>query len=162
MDHFRQDDLDVIASGRTKVIQEEQITDASGAVQYLQTTKIPFTFPGSILPAILGVSINITAQKKADVQLREAYHQTRELSARLKAAEESERKRIARELHDEFGQMLAVLKFDISWMERRLAEQPTSNPYSAILDKAQSMATLTDDLIRTVRRIATSLRPQHS
>ncbi len=157
--HFRQDDLDVIASGHTKVIQEEQITDASGAVQCLQTTKIPFTFAGSVLPAILGISINITAQKEADAQLREAYHQTRELSARLKAAEESERKRIARELHDEFGQMLAVLKFDISWMERRLAEQPTLNPYSAILDKARSMATLTDDLIRTVRRIATSLRP---
>ena len=157
--HFRQDDLDVIASGRTKVIQEEKITDASGAVQCLQTTKIPFTFAGSVLPAILGISINITAQKEADAQLREAYHQTRELSARLKAAEESERKRIARELHDEFGQMLAVLKFDISWMERRLAEQSTLNPYSAILDKARSMATLTDDLIRTVRRIATSLRP---
>ncbi len=157
--HFRQDDADAIAHGLTKVIQEEHITDASGAVQCLQTTKIPFTFAGSALPAVLGISINITAQKEADAQLREAYHQTRELSARLKAAEESERKRIARELHDEFGQMLAVLKFDISWMERRLAEQAPLNPHPAILDKARSMATSTDDLIRTVRRIATSLRP---
>ena len=96
---------------------------------------------------------------KAETQLREAYEQTREMSARLETAEESERKRIARELHDEFGQMLTGLKFDLSWVQRRLSEQPSLAPYTAILDKTRSMTTLTDHLIQMVRRIATSLRP---
>ena len=98
-------------------------------------------------------------RNKADSQLREAYKQTRELSARLEAAEEAERKRIARELHDEFGQMLTGLKFDLSWVQRRLSEQPTLTPYHSLLTKTRSMSKLTDELIQTVRRIATSLRP---
>ncbi len=159
VNRFRQDDMAVIKSGSTKVIPEEKITDASGTVHYLQTTKIPFTFANSTLPAVLGVSIDITARKEAESRLREAYEQTRELSARLKAAEESERKRIARELHDEFGQMLTALKFDLSWIQRRLAEQSSLTPYHSIINKTRDMSKLTDELIQTVRRIATSLRP---
>ena len=107
----------------------------------------------------IGVLTDITEQKLAESQLRQAYDQTRELSVRLEAAEESERKRIARELHDEFGQMLTGLKFDLSWLERRLSEQPSLTSYSVVLGKTRSMTNLTDDLIHMVRRIATSLRP---
>ena len=159
VDQFRKDDLEVIGNKQTKVIREEQITDASGNLHYLHTTKIPFVFADSTLPAILGVSTDITERKMAESQLHEAYKQTRELTTRLEAAEESERKRIARELHDEFGQMLTGLKFDLSWIQRRLAEQSSVLPYSALINKTRSMTKLTDDLIQTVRRIATSLRP---
>ncbi len=159
VDQFRHDDLAVIKSGLTKEIKEEQIRDAVGQTHYLQTTKIPFVFADSTLPAVLGVSTDITARKLAESQLHEAYNQTRELSARLEAAEESERKRIARELHDEFGQMLTGLKFDLSWIQRRLSEQPSQTPNDIVLEKTRSMTDLTDELIHMVRRIATSLRP---
>ncbi len=107
----------------------------------------------------IGVLTDITERKIAESQLREAYNQTRELSVRLEAAEESERKRIARELHDEFGQMLTGLKFDLSWLQRRLSEQPSLTSCNIVLEKTRSMTNLTDDLIHMVRRIATSLRP---
>jgi PAS domain S-box-containing protein len=69
--HFRKDDDEVIRSGVRKTIKEEQITDAAGKTRVLSTQKIPFTFSAATLPAVLGVSIDITERKKAEDQLRE-------------------------------------------------------------------------------------------
>ncbi|MBL8878499.1 MAG: response regulator [Phycisphaerales bacterium] len=68
---FRRDDLDVIRGGRPKVIPEEKITDSTGRVRLLHTTKIPFTFSGSSIPAVLGVAIDITEQKRAELERAE-------------------------------------------------------------------------------------------
>ncbi len=77
--HFREDDLEVIRSGRKKVISEEQITDSEGRVRFLETTKIPFSYANSDLAAVLGVAIDITERKrekeerqKLDEQMRQA------------------------------------------------------------------------------------------
>jgi len=67
---FRRDDLEVIKTGETKVIAEESITDASGKVRLLQTTKIPFHFTQSETPSILGVSTDITELRQAEKMLR--------------------------------------------------------------------------------------------
>ena len=159
VDQFRKDDLEVIESGRTRVIKEEQITDSSGKLHYLHTTKIPFVFADTTLPSVLGVSTDITEQKAVESQLRASYERTRELTARLEAAEEAERKRIARELHDEFGQMLTGLKFDTAWLNRHLAKEKGIVSPQSYLDKLKAMSTLLDQTIQSVRRIATSLRP---
>lgn len=64
--HFRQDDLDVIESGRAKFIAEEQRTDREGNTHFLQTHKVPLPIPGAEKPAVLGVSVDITERKRAD------------------------------------------------------------------------------------------------
>jgi PAS domain S-box-containing protein len=69
---FREDDLEVMRSGRPKVVLEEPITDSRGRVRWLQTTKIPFAFSGTGRPAVLGVSIDITERKAAEEALRRA------------------------------------------------------------------------------------------
>jgi len=68
--HFRRDDLEVIESGRPKVIPMEPITDADGRVRLLQTTKIPFSETTSALPSVLGVAIDITDLKRVEEALR--------------------------------------------------------------------------------------------
>ena len=60
------EDLEVIETGRSKFIPEETFTDHAGNIRILQTTKIPFTEPSSDEPALLGVAIDITEQKRAE------------------------------------------------------------------------------------------------
>ena len=70
VERFRRDDLEVLESGQVKVIDEESVTDAQGRKHLLQTTKIPTRFGGSGEPVILGVSINITEKRRAEMALR--------------------------------------------------------------------------------------------
>ncbi len=68
VDHFLEDDRDVIEGQQTKFVPEEQITDAQGNVRYLQTVKIPFRFGDKAIPSILGVSTDITRRKQAEIE----------------------------------------------------------------------------------------------
>lgn len=77
----------------------------------------------------------------------------RRLSAHLQTVREDERKRIAREIHDELGSVLVALKLDVGWMKTRLAAQPE------LVAKAASMAGLIDSAVTEVGRIITDLRP---
>ena len=70
VEHFRRDDLEVIASGQPKFIPEEQITDAQQRVRLLQTTKIPFTTHRGGTRAVLGVSVDITDRDRDARRLR--------------------------------------------------------------------------------------------
>lgn len=94
-----------------------------------------------------------TEQKRAEQELRESRRQLRELTAFLQRIREEERTAIARELHDELGQMLSGLRMDAEWLQRNCTEQPK------IAAKAKAMTALIDSSLRTVRRISTDLRP---
>jgi PAS domain S-box-containing protein len=69
---FRRDDLEVMDSGREKVVAEELITDAHGQRRWLYTVKRPLRGPDGAADQILGVATDITARKEAEAQLRQA------------------------------------------------------------------------------------------
>ncbi|HSZ86142.1 MAG TPA: sensor histidine kinase, partial [Puia sp.] len=81
-------------------------------------------------------------------------HQLRELSAHLQSVREEERASVAREIHDELGQQLTGLKMDIASLNKRL-----SSTDNIIIEKVQSINQLLNTSIKTVRKIATELRP---
>ena len=87
--------------------------------------------------------------------LEHSREELRQLTAGLLLAREEERTAIAREIHDVLGQTLTALKMDVMWIGAR---SPADAP-AAIRQKVTAMAGLIDDMIVTVRRIATSLRP---
>jgi signal transduction histidine kinase len=80
----------------------------------------------------------------------------RALSDRIEQMREQERTRIARELHDELGQLLTGIKLDFSATARRLRELRTPGD---VVDRLQSAIGQVDIAIAMVRRIATDLRP---
>jgi signal transduction histidine kinase len=83
------------------------------------------------------------------------YHEElSQLSAALQSIREEERKHIARELHDDLGQLLAALRMDLTLVQR--APELAAKSQSAI----QSMDQLILTAITTLRRIATDLRPR--
>ena len=102
---------------------------------------------------------DISERKQAERALKEAYEQLRDLTRQLTEAEEVERKRLARELHDEFGQALTGLKFDVAWLTRVLSRPAKRADTADIKSKAVGMSNAIDGLIKSVRATAASLRP---
>ena len=86
-------------------------------------------------------------------ELSTALARLRELSAYLETMRETERTRIAREIHDELGSLLVALKMDVNWIERRVGDQPP------LASKCQGMGGLIDTAVDKVGRIITDLRP---
>ena len=94
----------------------------------------------------------------AETALRASNRQLHHLAGRLQAVQEEERTRIAREIHDELGQLLTGLKMDLRAMEQEL-EQMADVRLNPILDHAVSATEITDALARSVHHIAAELRP---
>jgi signal transduction histidine kinase len=80
----------------------------------------------------------------------------RALTERIEQMREEERRRIARELHDELGQLLTGIKLDFSATVRRMREIKTPGD---VTDRLQSAIGQIDIAIAMVRRIASDLRP---
>ena len=93
-------------------------------------------------------------QKRETEALSESKKQFRNLYAHMEAVREEEKARISREVHDELGQMLTALKFDLAWIKRHLPQKE-----APALDKMESMSALIDTTIGSVQKITAELRP---
>ncbi|HEV3276057.1 MAG TPA: PAS domain S-box protein [Terriglobia bacterium] len=101
-----------------------------------------------------GVVGDITQRKLAEEKARHAFEQLRALAAHTEGVREEERKRVAREIHDQLGQALTALKIDLSGLLREFRSCDQAHP-----GKAESILRLVDETIQSVRRISTELRP---
>jgi PAS domain S-box-containing protein len=108
---------------------------------------------------IILTSRDITKRKKTEEEILSSREQLRNLSARLNTIREEESTRIAREIHDELGQVLTGIKMDLSFFEELLSEKPAEVRDHSINSKISSMSDLVDSAIRSIRRIGTELRP---
>ena len=97
---------------------------------------------------------DITERQRAADAIRKNEEQLRNLTAYIQKATELERTNIAREIHDELGQALTILKMDLSLLQKMFPEDQAS-----ILEKTDAMSRLIDKTIQTVKRISTDLRP---
>src|SRR6266516_2764569 len=111
-------------------------------------------------PLFNGFVRDITDRKRAETQLRDSREQLRALAAYLQSVREEERTRIARQVHDELGQTLTVLKMDLAWLNKRMAEVSDSDDLKQFEEKLKELPGHVDASIATVRKIATELRPQ--
>jgi PAS domain S-box-containing protein len=91
-------------------------------------------------------------RKQAEDQLRNFAHQLELLSRQLLTAQEAERRHIARELHDEIGQLLTVIKLDL----QGVLHQPGVQSFAPALQ--ESIETV-DQLVGKVRDLSLNLRP---
>jgi PAS domain S-box-containing protein len=108
----------------------------------------------------VGLAIeDVTVQTGIALERNQLEKQLRDLSAHVEATLEDERTTIAREIHDELGQALTALKMDIAWILRRASSSPSQLLHDALAAKLAEMSSLTDEVIRQVRRISTELRP---
>jgi PAS domain S-box-containing protein len=97
---------------------------------------------------------DITERKRAAEEIKRSQQALRGLSKAANEALEAERRRTARELHDELGQSLTALKMDLESLRSGL---PPGLPELA--ERTQAMNALLDGTIAATRRIAADLRP---
>jgi two-component system sensor histidine kinase UhpB len=105
-------------------------------------------------PLIQGILVDITSHKLAEASLRQTRDALRDLAAHQENIREDERKRIAREVHDELGGLLSGIRAYISVSVER-ASSAGQVPDPLLVDAAA----LAKDAIEAVRRVITDLRP---
>jgi PAS domain S-box-containing protein len=144
-------------------IDGEVLWRADGSSFPAEYSSYPLIEHGQVQGAV-ATFVDITERKRAEEALRrtkeeleqrvaERTRDLRELANHLEAVRESERKRIAREIHDELGSLLVALKMDTHWLGRRLEGR------AELQCKCQGMGRLIDTAVDNVGRIITDLRP---
>ncbi len=103
---------------------------------------------------ILVVNSDITQRKRGEELLVLQREQLRALAYRLQWVREDDRKRVARDLHDQIGQILTAIKMDMSWMSRRLPKSETE-----VLARLKESTQSIDNGVKAVRTICSGLRP---
>jgi PAS domain S-box-containing protein len=136
----------------------ESIVKPGGEVRVLSTRGIVQTNSRNEVTGIYGSCLDVTEFKKIESDLLKSQKQLRALSANLQSTREEERTHIAREIHDELGQVLTAINMDIVLMIDEM-ENGGQLSESVFLSNLKSIEELIGKLIRSVQDISTELRP---
>jgi PAS domain S-box-containing protein len=105
-------------------------------------------------PRILEINSDITDRKRGEESLVLQKEQLRALAERLQLVREEDRKQVARDLHDQIGQILTAIKMDMMWMTRHLPESEAD-----VFARLKESIQLINDGVKAVRAICSGLRP---
>ena len=103
----------------------------------------------------IAVKEDISERKKNEAELLKLNEELQSLSTHLITVREEERKHIAKEIHDELGQTLTLLKLDISWIISHL-----DTDKNTLTERLQQIKKLTDETVQTSRRLYNYIYPQ--
>jgi signal transduction histidine kinase len=92
--------------------------------------------------------------KRRTAKLEESEKRSRHLTFQLLSAQEEERQRLSRELHDELGQSLMVLKLQLKTLARELGSEEATGK-----NAFDQLSTSVDEIIESVRRLSWDLSP---
>lgn len=82
----------------------------------------------------------------------------RSLSSYVQTSREEERTRIAREIHDELGQLLTGIKMEVRLIENRLSDRDDRS-LNPLIDRLVETSEMVDTTINAIQRISAGLRP---
>lgn len=141
------------ASGAAPPLIEERIVRADGAVRVVECTATRVKDRRGT--STIAVLRDVTELKRAQAALVDSHADLQRLLAAQDTVQEEERRRIARELHDDLQQTLAVIRIDLGVIVRRLGHAPA--PVAALVAAVDAHVAA---LIASTRRIVNDLRPQ--
>lgn len=144
-------------SGRSE--NETELLSKSGKRFWTRVTITPLPSGDGSLTGYSVILRDLTENRTWQQALLGRENELHALADHLEAARENERQRIARELHDEFGQMLTALRMDLTMLSRMISKTVDPVKQMPLIEKLSSTSQLVESTIRSTRRIITELRP---
>jgi PAS domain S-box-containing protein len=150
-------------NARTPFLMEYRVRRADGAYRWLLASGVPKYGPDGGFEGYIGCDVDITERKNAETRnlesrtaLEASHREVQHLAGRLIEAQDAERARIARDLHDDVSQQLAGLSIALSGLKHRLGELHASEDLQADL---RALHQRTSTLAQSVRQTSHDLHP---
>jgi len=141
----------------------EEATVVNRELDYVTKTgrRIPMLFSAAVMRnkegrtlGAIGIARDITERQRAEEALRKSEKELHFLSSQLLTAQEKERRRLSRELHDELGQALLVLKLKLRSIRDRLRRDQ-----AMLQAECDQMLIYINEVTENVRRLSRDLSP---
>lgn len=159
------DDMETIERSQENVDQriafavEYRMLDANGAYRWvLDEAKPRYAANGEYL-GYIGTCFDISERKRIEANIVASQSELRNFYERLQTAREEERRALAREVHDQLGQILSAAKIDLKLLEDEFASKAGILSSAGVLQELRSARHTIEKSIQIVRRLATELRP---
>jgi PAS domain S-box-containing protein len=172
-EQFRAADVEVLRNGQVKVLPET-VPAADGTLRHWMTFKFPIVLPSGAR-YVGGASVEITERVQAEQELQQYAERLRMLSHQLIEAQEAERRRISRDLHDQVGQSLTAIKIDLQVAQHEVtagaqadtldaapagrAEGEYPSAHAAFAGRLGRSIEMVERTIQQVREFSLDLRP---
>lgn len=134
---------------------EYRVRTRAGDYRWIQSRAQALWDASGTAYRMVGWILDVTDRRRAAEALRESREELQRLSANIEHIREEEKTRIARELHDDLGQLLTALKIDMTHFEEKIENKIDD----AAAGGLRAIYGLIDQLVSSVRRIAADLRP---
>lgn len=151
-----------VCASSERVLDEMRLRSENGPPRHISMISSTITHGLKAWHACRTALVDITPLKEKETELTQSRQQLRDLSAHLDRVREEERRHLAREIHDELGQKLTALRFEVAMLNTGVdtpAAGLTTGLTMGLTTSAASLLRQIDDTIESVRAIATNLRP---
>lgn len=145
--------IEKVKTGSAVPLAEQKFNNLKGEVFFVEVYSLPFKYKNE--PALQCVLRDISDRKRAEEKFDSSLRQLHNLTEHLNNIREEERTRISRELHDELGQLITVIRIDLNNILKNLP----SNRFESLKKSLRSTIGLADTMLKDISKIASELRP---
>lgn len=145
----------ILLSGQPIRNREQMVSDTRGNRLFISTSTAPYFGPEGKMAGLVGVWADVTPIREAEQRSQDLLRQNRLLTRRLFSLQESERRHLARELHDELGQWLTAIQAEAE----AICSSSGAEREPRICTSAQAIGKSAAEVQSVIRRILRRLRP---
>ncbi|MEW6263713.1 MAG: response regulator [Thermodesulfobacteriota bacterium] len=127
----------------------------SGETRWIQAIGAAIRDEKGKVEKLFGTAQDVTERKRIEEALRDSEKRLRHLTSGLLSAQENERKRISLDLHDELGQTLTALQFNLVEIENNLTMDATST----VKEKLKESLSILEEGLEQIHELSLFLRP---